>query len=130
MPPVRSEITINPEEVNFPVIASTVQVSCLATTGAPQDNRANTIAATSIAGLILLRSMAGTLPPSIVVLGASATGGGGGRRLLSSRGGGLKNMGSGSSEFTTGPWETFILGAEENSPIGADCGIVPEYVEF
>jgi len=82
IPPVRSDITIKPEEVNFPVIASTVQVSCLATTGAPHDSSAKTIAATSIAGLILLRSIAGTFPPNIVVGGGAAWGGGGGRRLF------------------------------------------------
>ena len=78
IPPVSNDIIIKPEEVNLPVIASTVQVSCLATTGAPQDNRANTIAATSIAGLILLRSLAGILPPKIVAGGAMGGGGGGG----------------------------------------------------
>ena len=123
-------MTIKPEEVNFPVIASTVQVSCLATIGAPHDNRANTIAATSMAGLILFRSMAGTLFPNSVACGATWGGGGGGRRLFLSRRGGLKNKGSGNSEFTTGPLAISISGSEENSPMGADCGIVPGYVEL
>jgi len=116
MPPVRIDITTNPDVVNFPVTGSTVHVRRLATTGAPQDNRANTIAATRIEGLSFSKSNLGR------DLWATGSATDLGRRLLG-EGGGLKYIASGSRELITGPGDMVVWGGGCESCVGADWGI-------